>query len=103
MTAINYLRSIEKQIAEKSDVIYISDDGRRIHRISEKNLNDILANNANIYTRQLNGETIINTPHTYYQIYTKVVSKRGRSRKNTPEREAEIKRIWESWKKELNI
>lgn len=97
MTNINYLRKIENEITKKANRNYISDDGRKIHEMSESKLNEIISGCENLSVRELNGETIITMSHTYYQIYVKIVAGRGR-----PKKEARDKRINEIWNNILN-
>ena len=100
MTAINYLRKIEKEIASKSNKTYRTTDGRTIHEITKKAFEEIITNNDNLRIRELNGETIISTFHTYYQIYVKIIAGRGRTMKNT--RNERINEIWNNILNELN-
>lgn len=100
MTAINYLRTIEKEITEKANKNYQTEDGRRIHEITEKVLKEITTNNDNLTIRELNGEIIISTYHTYYQIFVKIVAGRGRQAKN--KRNDRINEIWNNILNEIN-
>ena len=100
MTAINYLRKIEKEITEKANRTYCTKDGRTVHEINKKAFDEIIMNNDNLKIRELSGETIINTYHTYYQIYCKIIAGRGRTTKNT--RNERINEIWNNILNELN-
>jgi hypothetical protein len=65
------MRKIEKEVAKVAESTTMV-DGRRVYEITESNLNQITTKYENLRIRELGGETIINTNHTYYQIYTKV-------------------------------
>lgn len=72
MTAINYLRKLEKEIATVSTAT-INDSGRRVYEITETALNAITAKYENLIVNQIvNNETRITTYHTYYQVFVKI-------------------------------
>ena len=100
MTAINYLRNIEKEITTMANANYMSDDGRKIHELTSKQLNGIINTYNNLHIRELGDETIITTDHTYYQIFIKVVAGRGRCKKHM--RDERINEIWNNIINELN-